>query len=104
MFEEIKMDTTKYDKIKVDIDKAGKALLENKNCYAATGNVAKNIVIPDYVTAYEGLIATIKYLMGVNDKVTTLMTNVMAYHVDIDQTMSDQLAKAGDVFNPEEGD
>jgi hypothetical protein len=42
--------------------------------------------------------------MGVNDKVTTLMTNVMASHVGIDQTMSDQLAKAGDVFNPEEGD
>ena len=63
----------------------------------------KNVVIPDYVTAYNGMVNTINYFTAVNDKVTQLMTNIMASHLDIDQTKSDQLANAGDVFNTGEG-
>lgn len=95
----VKLDVEIYEGIVNNIETTGSRLLDKKDCHQPSDRVVNNAVIPDYVVAYEGMIKTINYLMDINqEKLVTLMKNVLAYHKDIDQTMSNQLSQAGDVF------
>lgn len=102
MFEIISMDVEKYERIVKNIETAGDTLLAKRDCHTASERAVSNVVIKDYVVAYEGMVKTINYLTSVNSQIVTTMNNVMAYHKKIDQQKSDELELAGDVFSSDE--
>lgn len=90
----IVLEEVKYGKYVENIEKYSNALLDNTSYVTSDESCKKNVVIPDYETADQAAIDTIKRFMDIQKIVVKLMKKVKENYKEVNDEMDKQLQNA----------